>query len=338
MSNSPENKKERKGFSFGKLMDNNKFVFVISLIIAFFIWVAVAMYKSPEESYTIYNVPITITTENSIVSQKGYTNFWQSDEKIDVTVTGPRYLVTALTADDLIVSANLNTVDSAGISELDLKVSLKENSTEITISEMSKTAIEVYFDVESEKEFDIVLDADSIPEHIAQDYTFEGAELTVSTVLLEGPETEINKIVSVAANAKFPDELMFSTQTLEVELSLEGASAADTVSVNKYVSYVSEAEYFVKVNISRTAVLTPTVEFTGNRDRDVNVTFGVEQLNVKIDTEYDPIDEKLSLMTLNYQELPDGEQTYEVKLEDILPSGVTVLDDIDTVKITVVAG
>ncbi len=337
MSKTPEAKKEHKGL--GRLMDNNKFVFLISLIIAFGIWVAVAMYKSPEESYTIYNVPITIATENSIVSQKGYTNFWQSDEKIDVTVTGPRYLVTALTADDLLVSANLNTVDSAGVSELDLKVSLRDNSSEITISEMSKTSIEVYFDVEREKEFDIVIDSNSIPEHIAQDYTFEGAELTVSTVLLTGPETEINKIVSVVANPEFSDELMFSTQTLEVALSLEGASAADTVSVNKYVNYVNETEYFVKINISRTAILTPVVSFTGNRTSEVTVDFSIDSFNVKIDTEYDPIEEKLTLLTLDYQQLEKGEHTYNIKLEDVLPSGITLLDDVDTVNVTVkVAG
>lgn len=332
MSNSPA-KKEHKGF--GRLMENNKFVFFISLIVAFFIWVSVAMYKSPEESYTIYNVPITIATENSIVSQKGYTNFWQSDEKIDVTVTGPRYLVTVLTADDLLVSANLNTVDSAGVSEIELKVTLKESSSEITISEMSKTSIEVYFDVEREKEFDIVIDSNGIPEHIAQDYTFESAELTVSTVTLKGPETEINKIVSVVANPEFAEELMFVTQTLPVVLSLEGASAADTVSVNKYVHEVDEEEHFVKVNISREAQLTPSVSFTGNKTDEVLVDFSVDVFNVKIDTEYDPIDEKLSIMALDYQSLDFGEHTYKVKLADVLPSGITLLDDIETVDVKV---
>lgn len=335
MSNSPENKKEKKSFSFRKLMDNNKFVFLISLIIAFFVWVAVAMYKSPEESFTIYNVPITITTENSIVSQKGYTNFWQSDEKIDVTVTGPRYLVTALTADDLLVSANLNTVASAGISELDLKVTLKDGSSEITISEMSQTSIEVYFDVESEKEFDILIDTNGIPEHIAQDYSFESAELTVSTVTLKGPETEINKIVSVVADPQFSEELMYSTQTLAVDLSYEGASASDTVSVNQYVSAVEEIEYFVKINISRMAQLTPVVSFTGNKMSDVVYDVNIEKLNVEIDTEYDPIDEKLTVLTLDYQTVEKGEHVYDVKLADVLPSGVTLLDDVDTVRVTV---
>ncbi len=336
MSQSPEKKKKRKGFSFNRLMDNKKFVFLISLLVSFFIWVSVAMYKSPEESYTIYNVPITIATENSIVSQKGYTNFWQSDEKIDVTVTGPRYLVTELTADDLIVSANLNTVDSAGVSELDLKVTLKENSTDITISEMSQTSIEVYFDVESEKEFDVIVDSDSIPEHIAQNYDFESAELTVSTVKLKGPETEINKIVNVVGNPVFSQELMYSTQTIPVELSLEGSTAADTVSVNKYVEQVDEIEYFVKINISRTTELVPAVTFTGNKLNDVQTVFSVKSIEVKIDTEYEPDSDKLTILTLDYQSLEPGEYTYTVNLDTLeFPSGITVVDDVKTVNITI---
>lgn len=336
MSNSPETKKAHKGFSFGRLMDNNKFVFLISLIIAFFIWVAVAMYKSPEESYTIYNVPITISTENSIVSQKGYTNFWQSHEKIDVTVTGPRYLVTALTPEDIVVSANLNTVDSAGISDLGLKVKLKDSiQDEVTISEMSETSIEVYFDVKSEKEFDIVIDANSIPDYIAQDYDFESAELTVSTVRVTGPETEINKIVNVVANPEFPAELMFATQTLPAVISLEGASAADTVSVNKYVEQADENEYFVKVNISRAAQLKPTVVFEGNLMNAINVSYSVEQIDVRIDTEYDPVPEELTLMTLDYQQLEKGEHKYSVKLKDVIPTGVTVTDNISTIDFVV---
>ena len=125
---------------------------LVSLVIAFFIWVAVAMYASPEESYTIYNIPITVNTENSLVSQKGYKNFWQSDEAIDVTVTGPRYLITSLTPDDIIVSANLNTVDSSGVSQLALRVGLRQESQDITISQQSKTHVDIYFDAELEKE------------------------------------------------------------------------------------------------------------------------------------------------------------------------------------------
>lgn len=308
-------------------MDNNKFVFVLSLLIAFAIWVAVAMYKSPEESYTIYNVPIAIDTENSIVSQRGYINFWQSDEKIDVTVTGPRYMVTELTADDLLVSANLNSVDNAGVSELTLKVSLRENSQDITISAMSKTSIEVYFDAELEKQFDIQMDDNAVSGHIAEGCQFRGSELTVSTVTLKGPETEINKIVRVVADPQLSQDFMYATETVPVTLNLEGETAAETVSVNKYVEIVDGQEYFVKININRTAELEPSVEFTGTKTGETSVSFNTNVILAKIDTEYDFDDTKLNILTVDYSSLKEGENTFTVKASDIdLPDGVILTD------------
>lgn len=335
MKPSPEST-EKKKKSVRHLIDNNTFVFIISLVIAFFVWVAVAMYKSPQESYTIYNVPISIDTENSIVSQKGYINFWQSDDKIDVTVTGPRYLITSLTPDDLLVSANLNTVDSAGISELTLKVTLKENSQDISITSMSKTAIEVYFDAELEKEFTIQLDQEIIPDHVADGYELAGAELTVTTVRLKGPETEINKIENVIADPQFTEDLLYETSTIPATLNLEGASAADTVSVNKYVEVVDGQEYFVKININRLISLVPAVEFTGTQTGKPQVSINPNEVAVRIDTEigYDP--DTLTVLTVDYQSLQTGDNRYTVNASDlVLPDGVSLIDDSVSFEITV---
>lgn len=336
MSKTPEKVKTRKMKSINDLMENNKFVFLLSLVIAFLVWVAVAMYASPEETYTVYNVPITIDTQNSIVSQKGYKNFWQSDEKIDVTVTGPRYLVTALTPEDILVSANLNTVDSAGVSELNLKVSLKSASQDITFSAFSKTSIEVYFDTELEKTFDIQLDSAMIAEKTAEGYQLNSAELTVSTVTLRGPETEMNKIVSVVADPTLPQELLFETETYPVTLSLEGSNAADTVSVNKYVEFVDSQEYFVKVNIDRLAELAPEVVFTGTKTGDATVKFNTNIIIAKIDTEFGFDGQTLSILTVDYSELSEGTNRFSVKTSDIdLPDGVKIPDETFTFNITI---
>lgn len=336
MSESPKKKKAVKIKTFNDLMENNKFVLVLSLVISFLVWIAVAMYASPEESYTIYNVPITIDTQNSLVSQKGYTNFWQSDEKIDVTVTGPRYLITSLTPDDVLVSANLNTVDSAGISELPLKVSLKENSQDITISEQSKTSVEIYFDTELEKKFDIQLDSTLMSEKLAEGYQLNSADLTVSSVTLKGPETEMNKIVSVIADPQYPEDLLFETITLPVAMSLEGANASETVSVNKYVKFVDDQEYFVKVNIDKIAELTPEVVFTGAQTGETTVKFNIDKIIAKIDTGFGYDSEKLPVFTIDYSELSEGQNVYSVNASEIeLPEGVNLSDNTITFNINI---
>ncbi len=328
MNTSPENKKTKKTISFNELMNNNKIVFLISLIIAFFVWVAVAMYASPEESFTIYNIPITVNTENSLVSQRGYKNFWQSDEKIDVTVTGPRYLVTTLTADDIIVNANLNTVDNAGLSELVLKVSLKQDSPDIAISSQSKTKVSVYFDTEMQKEVKINFDGTVLSDKVPEGYQLRASELIVTTATVKGPETEVNKIVSIEATPELTDEFIFETSTLPLILNMVGNTTTDTVSVNKYVSIDQEQEFFVKVSIDKFAELKPDVEFTGTQTGDVAVEFNVENVLVKIDTAYKYEDETLKVLTVDYSTLTEGKNTFTFAASDVvLPEGIKFTDN-----------
>ena len=327
MSNAPV-KKEHKGKIFNDLINNNKFVLFISLIIAFIIWIAVAMYASPEESYTIYNIPITVNTENSLVSQKGYKNFWQSDEAIDVTVTGPRYLITSLTPDDIIVSANLNTVDSAGVSQLALRVGLKQESQDITISQQSKTHVNIYFDAELEKEVNIYLDKNIFDDKIAEGYQMVSAELPVTAAKITGPATEVNKIIRAEATPVLPEELMYETATIPLNLSLQGNSASDTVSINQYVKQVEQQEFFVKVNIDKIVELSPVVEFTGEKTGDVTVNFNTATIIAKLDTEFDYESNELVIMTVDYESLKEGNNQFTVKTSEIeLPEGVKLPEE-----------
>lgn len=339
MSNAPV-KKEQTVKAFNNLINNNKFVLLVSLVIAFFIWVAVAMYASPEESYTIYNIPITVNTENSLVSQKGYKNFWQSDEAIDVTVTGPRYLITSLTPDDIIVSANLNTVDSSGVSQLALRVGLRQESQDITISQQSKTHVDIYFDAELEKEVTIYLDKTVFEDNIAEGFQMNSAELPVTTVKITGPATEVNKVIRAEAAPVLPEDLLFETATIPLDISLQGNSASETVSINQYVKHVDQQEYFVKVNIDRIAELTPSVEFTGEKTGDVTVSFNTETIIAKVDTESGFEGEELPIMTIDYASLKEGINKFTVKSNEIeLPEGVKIPEEefefVITINLTV---
>ena len=334
---SPAKKNTRKIKSFNDLMNNNKFVLLLSLVIAWLIWVAVAMYASPEESLTIYNVPITVNTENSLVAQKGYENFWQSDDKIDVTVTGPRYLITSLTPNDILVSANLNTVDKPGISELALKVSLKEGGQDITISEQSKKAVQIYFDTRMEKEFEIIMeDTQIIPEKIAEGYALDSVDLTVTKVMLTGPETEINKIVSVTAAPELPEDLLFETATYPIKLSFEGTNTSETLAINEYVSVVDEQEHFVKISIDKLVQLAPEVVFTGEQTGETEVSFTIETLEAKIATESQYDSETLPVLLVDYADLKKTVNKFQVNTATLkLPEGVKLPEEAVNFEITI---
>ncbi len=339
MNNSPYENKERKLLKFNNLINNNKFVLFLSFLIAMLIWVAVAMYASPQESYTVYNIPITINTENSLVAQKGYKNFWQSDEKIDVTVTGPRYLINTLTAEDILVNANLNAVDNAGVSELALKVSLKNDSQDITISSQSKTKVSVYFDSEMEKEVKINFDETMIAGRIPEGYQINSCVLTQSAAVVRGPATEIKKIKSIEAAPEETDEFIYKTTAIPVTLNLVGGNTTDTVSVNKYVSFAQDLQD-CKVNVSlyKNVELKPVVKFTGTADGEVESKINVSTVLAKLDADYvdDFNVEEIVIKTIDYDELNSGETTFKVKASDvIMPEGLKFNDNTFEFVITV---
>ena len=59
-------KNNKSKISFESLLNNNRFLLVLSLVIALAIWVWVAIDKSPEVQTVITNVPVKINLENSV--------------------------------------------------------------------------------------------------------------------------------------------------------------------------------------------------------------------------------------------------------------------------------
>lgn len=94
---------------------NNRMVVILSLILSVVIWVFVSIKVSPPQERVIRDVPVKIEMSAS-VEAFDLQLFGRKDFKVDVTVVGKRYVVAErlLSADDLIVTASTNYVDSAG--------------------------------------------------------------------------------------------------------------------------------------------------------------------------------------------------------------------------------
>ena len=67
MSKNKDKKANVKGLR--SLLYNNKFVLLLSVILAFGIWIWVSIEKSPEVEVTISSVPVKIDMDNSVPAQ-----------------------------------------------------------------------------------------------------------------------------------------------------------------------------------------------------------------------------------------------------------------------------
>ena len=119
-------------------------VLAISFLASIAIWFYVVVNVSPETTNTIKGVKVQI--DNTIPSQFGLEVFGDSEFYVDVEVKGKKYLISSqnLSAEDIVIVAQTNNVDSAGFRTLTLKPEVE--SSNYTITHISQKSVDVYFD------------------------------------------------------------------------------------------------------------------------------------------------------------------------------------------------
>lgn len=300
-----------------RLLNNNKFVFVIAFLSSIIIWLAVAINVSPETTRTINNVKVTI--DNTVPSQFGLEVFGDSEFYVDVTVTGKKYQISPanLSADDIIVSALTNNVDSAGNRTLFLKAEPVNGSNNYTISWVSQKSIDVYFDVP--KTVNMVVEPEVITdgfEIVEEGFVTGPVNLSESTVTLTGPATEINKIEKAVARIK-----------LDSSLSSNKSASAEIVLLDE--NHKSSFK-FVKTNINSVVLTIPvlrvkevdtTVLFKNAPDEYVlnplsyTVSPSSDYFNITVD-EYDKTTE-FSVGTIDFKSVSPSNYVFEFLRADL---------------------
>ena len=191
-----------------ELLHNDKLMLVVSFLAAIVIWVAVVINVSPETTRVIQGVKVTI--DNTVPSQFGLEVFGDTEFYVDVTVKGKKYQIStsALSAEDILVVAQTNNVDSAGTRTLLLKAESASGSTDYTISAVSQKSIDVYFDVP--KTVQMVIEPEVITndfEIVKEGFKTGDINLSETAVNVSGPATEVNKITKVVARLRLESAL-----------------------------------------------------------------------------------------------------------------------------------
>lgn len=258
-NNGSEKKNGKKqGFTLSSLINDNRFLMTFSILIAFSLWIWISIEKSPEVETVITEVPVQINLANSIPEQLDLKIFGKTDFTVDVTVTGKKYVLSNLNKDDISVEANVNYVDSPGNKTLQLRVTPKNNTDEFTISSMSATYVEVYFDNYKELELPLTPEIkSSLKQIVREDCIMGDTVLSKGTVIVKGPATEINRITSVKAVATV-DEMLTKTTTFDpvIELVTNDSTKLEYSAVD-----YGEGDITMTVPVLKEVVLPTAVEF-----------------------------------------------------------------------------
>ena len=313
-------------FSLSEMVRDNRFIGLLSLVIAFALWTWISIEKSPEVQTVITDVPVQINLENTIPNQLGLKIFGESEFKVDVTVKGKKYIVASLDSNDIQVIANTNRVDSAGLWTLQLKVTPKDDADDFSITSTSSTYVEVYFD--TYKEIEVALEGiveTKLDSYVPNDCLAGDVVLSKNTVLLSGPSTEINRVIGVSATAVV-DTVLEKTTTFDTKIVIK---TADGTELEYTKINTDDGNITMAVPVLKVVTLPTAVEFKNAPSYFINspLSYSIYPSSVRVAIPVDAIETTKAFIvdTVDFADIANSYNTFYVNTESI--SSYKIMDE-----------
>ena len=136
------------------LLYNKKFTVILSIILAFSLWLGIAMIEKPIREKTFTDLNLSVSLEGTSAEKMGLTIFSDvSSQKFSVTVSGPNYLVSELKADDILLSVPTDDINSAYEYTLDVTAKTNVNDSELKIKSVSPASVILNVDYNDKVDF-----------------------------------------------------------------------------------------------------------------------------------------------------------------------------------------
>jgi len=322
-------------FSLKKLLYNKQFTIPFSIFMALVLWLIIVINQKPYIDRTFSDVSVTINLENTFAAENKMSIIGDiSEQRFTVTVRGPRYIVSSLTADDLSLFASAAEVDAPGDYDLVVGTSATTNAAEFEVLSISPPVIKTTFDYIDTKEFTITASAEGAVAAeglIAENGVVSGMES--DTVTITGPRSIINTIETVKASAVV-NKTLSASESFDADIILYDAN--DKVIPLDNLT-LSATKVKVTVPISKKKTVPVRVEFAntpaGFDSAAIPVTVDVTKVTV-IGTP-ETVDKTTEVILSGIDITTVSESNYKFDVSPKLPEGVRLLENIESFKVTV---
>lgn len=320
-----ENRKRRKSkFSLRKLIYNDKYLIVLSVIAAVVIWIATSINLSPETTKSV-TVPVTVDFSGTLAEQLGIQYFDSTDITVDVTISCQRYLARDITADDISASLRTDTVTSAGYQSVQILVSTR-GTDEFSIESYYPTSVAGLYDVYQEQSFPVQLKYTNT-DFCADGYVACATTLSSDEVLVGGPKTYVSQIDRVEATISLDSNLSESQLVDLAPVALDSSG--------KKLDYITfENSITANIPILKVENLSPQVNLVNapvNVQNIVDIDYSVSKIQAGVLESGE--NAVLDIGDINFNEISPGKNEFTFDLTQL--SGVVVLDGTDEVTVTV---
>ena len=319
-------------YSLGELFYNKKFIIPFSFIAAFVFWLVITVDQTPVRESTV-SVTVNVAVEGTIVGDMGMDVISGGiGQKVDVRVSGPTYIVSELSENDIYISPSLSDVNQPGEYVLDLTPMRASSKAGYEFISVTPSSLNVRFDYVDTKEFLIV---PSVKGAVASEGLIaEDAAVSNSgenTITVKGPRTEMSKINSVVAFAEV-NKTLSKTESFDANIQLLDADGKE---LDKSLFTLSFEKVKVSVPISKKKTVSLKATFV-NAPLTLtdDISYTLSHKNVSVIGPPETIDSLsvIELSPVDFNNVSTSSTSFD--MAPVLPDGVRILDNIEAVTVS----
>lgn len=217
------------------MLNKNITIKILSVVLAFVLWLYVMGEKNPEITVDIGNIPVNIVNVNTL-EKKGLTLIDNKNYTVTVKVRGRRSDIMGIRSSDIQVQADLSRVTTKGTNVIPVEIS----SIPKNITFVSANPSEIKIDIDNIAKVQMPVSV-KVSGNVADGYAMKPAISTPGEVVISGPESKINLVKNVIA------QVNMSNKTKDVKISVP-AVAVDRD--NNEVKGINIDPKFVDVGIA----------------------------------------------------------------------------------------
>lgn len=301
------------------------FPWLICLITAFGIWLYVMNVNSDVYEKTFTLIDIAVEGAEDMESLSNLSVVEVEGGKLSVTVTGLRSDIAELTAEDFMAYIDISTLDSAGKHACEVKL-----KTPATVSVTAKEPSSISVSVDSIKTVEVPVIIEKSSYSMSSDYYLGEITTDISSVNVTGPGTIIDRIVAARAEIGLGSQLIQSSLTQRLVLTLVGKDGK--IVESPYVS-VDKTSVTVNIPVRTDATVPLKYKFADGYDAALVESVEISVPSVKITGDPQAVTRISEIVVLVIDGTVGAENL--VNVSDLLPDGVTVKDGGTTAMIKV---
>lgn len=308
-------------------MKGKFFSLILSIVLAFGIWVYVVTVVSPESEQMFYNIPVVLNNE-SVMMDKGLMIASDVAPTVTLQLRGNRSDLNKLKNSDITVVADLSKINGSGQQLLNYTVNVGGASVEIVNRMPAMISLSIAEwdtkEIPVNVKYSGVLDADYIAYK-------DDAILDYNAVTITGPKLVVDQITQAVIDVNLDNQKQTITSSYRYTLCDANGNPVDASSITTNVAEVSfnlkiqrVQEVHLLLNVTYGGGATPENTMIVMSDQVIKVT-GTERVLESLGT-------SITIGSINLADLTvDTELTFPISLME----GVENLSGIHEVTVTV---